>query len=213
MLKYLPLMVKNSLRNRRRSALTVSSIAASMCLLGVLFALYHALFLAEPSKDSALRLITYHRVSLAQSLPLSYEDKIRQVPGVKALTIYQWFGGTYKDARDQRNFFARFSVEPDNLLRVRPDYTMPENERQAFLHGRTTALATRSLAKKFNWQPGEKIALTGDIYPVNVELTLAAICDGNDPSEEVLFFHHDYLREAMTGARKEMGELVLAAGR
>lgn len=203
MLKFLPLVFKNGLRNRRRSLLTISSIAASMCLLGVLFALYVALFLAEPSKDAALRLITYHRVSLAQSLPSSYEARIAQVPGVKAMTIYQWFGGVYKDARDQRNFFARFSVEPEKLFQIRTDYRVPADQRQAFLHNRTAAMVSRKLATKFGWQPGEKITIVGDIFPVTLELTLAAIYDGNDPDEEVLFFNHEYLREALTGPRKD----------
>src|SRR5690349_21415951 len=110
MFRYLPIILKNTLRNRRRSALTISSIAASMCLLGVLFALYRALFLSPPAPGQELRLITYHRVSLTQALPSSYEERIRRVPGVRDVTIWQWFGGAYKDARDQRNFFARFAV-------------------------------------------------------------------------------------------------------
>ena len=36
MLRYLPLIVKNCWRNRRRTVLTVISIGISMCLLGVL---------------------------------------------------------------------------------------------------------------------------------------------------------------------------------
>ena len=34
------LVLKNSLRNRRRSILTISSMAVSLCLLGVLMAMY-----------------------------------------------------------------------------------------------------------------------------------------------------------------------------
>lgn len=37
-------MWKNAIRNRRRSALTIISMAFSLCLLGVLFALYRGLF-------------------------------------------------------------------------------------------------------------------------------------------------------------------------
>ncbi len=202
MFKYLPLVFKNSLRNRRRSLLTISSIAASMCLLGVLFALYSALFLSEPKAEDALRLITYHKVSLGQALPGSYEGKLRQVPGVKAVTVYQWFGGTYKDARDQRNFFARFGVEPARLFEIRPDYQLPPDQKQMFLTSRTAAIASRKLAAKFGWQPGEKIPLTGDIFPVKLELTLAGIFDAPN-TDEVLYFNHEYLREGLTGDRKD----------
>ncbi len=46
MLRFLPLMLKNC-RNRRRSILTILSIGASLCLLGVLMAMYHAFFFSE----------------------------------------------------------------------------------------------------------------------------------------------------------------------
>lgn len=202
MLRYLPLAIKNSLRNKRRSMLTISSVAASMCLLGVLFALYQALFLATPVAGAALRLITYHRVSLAQALPASYEAKIRQVPGVKEVTVYQWFGGTYRDARDQRNFFARFSVEPDKVFAVNPLLDLPAEQKQAFLRNRTAAVAEQDLAAKFGWQPGEKITLVGDIFPVTLELTLVGIFKDPEKSES-LFFNHEYLRESMGNSRRQ----------
>ena len=44
MLRYLPLIAKNAMRNRRRSVLTICSVGASLCLLGVLMAIYHAFF-------------------------------------------------------------------------------------------------------------------------------------------------------------------------
>src|SRR5688572_33451234 len=104
---YPALIFKNSLRNRRRSLLTITSIAVSLCLLGILLALYRSLFYGnETTPAQALRLITRHRVSLTQPMPISYMQKVSQVPGVKALMSQQWFGGVYKDARDTRNFFA-----------------------------------------------------------------------------------------------------------
>jgi putative ABC transport system permease protein len=202
MIRYFPLILKNALRNRRRSALTISSIAASMCLLGVLFALYRALFLSPPAPGQELRVVTYHRVSLTQSLPAAYEDKIRRVPGVREATIWQWFGGVYKDARDQRNFFARFAVEPENFLRIHNEYSMPDDQKKAFIENRTAAIASRPLAEKFGWKPGERITLIGDIFPINPELTLVGIYE--DPEKtETLYFNHEYLRQSLTGARKD----------
>src|ERR1700728_4682215 len=78
MFRYLSPIFRNSLRNRRRSALTMLSIGMSLCLLGVLGALYRGLFLAPPAPGQELRLVTHHKVSITQSLPASYEDKIRQ---------------------------------------------------------------------------------------------------------------------------------------
>jgi putative ABC transport system permease protein len=198
MFRYLSLVLKNSLRNRRRSILTILSIGMSLCLLGVLGALYQALFHAPATPGQELRLIVHHKVSITQAMPASYGDKIRHVPGVREEMIWQWFGGTYKDARDQKNFFARFAVEPDKFFKVRPEIALPDDQQKSFAHLRTAAIASSDLAARMNWKVGEKIFLTGDIYPVNPELTLVGIF--NDPNtSETLFFSETYLRE-MLGA-------------
>ena len=133
MFRYLPLMLKNSLRNRRRSLLTIFSIAASLCLLGVLFALYRGLFLAPPSAGAGTAPGDSSQ-SLDHAADAGVLSKTRsgRCPGVREAMIWQWFGGTYKDARDRRNFFARFCVEPDRFFRVRPEIEMPEDQKQAF---------------------------------------------------------------------------------
>ncbi len=199
-------MFKNSLRNRRRSALTIVSIGMSLCLLGVLGALYRGLFLSPPTPGQELRLVVHHKVSITQPLPLSDEAKIREVPGVREAMVWQWFGGAYKDARDQKNFFARFCVEPDKFFRVRPEISLPVDQQQAFQHLRTGAIASSDLAARMNWKIGEKIFLTGDIFPVNPELTLVGIFDDPNTSE-TLFFSQTYLRE-MLGSGNARQDLV-----
>jgi len=198
-------MWKNSLRNRRRSILTMISIGMSLCLLGVLGALYRGLFLAPPTPGQELRLVVHHKVSITQPLPFSYEAKIRQVPGVRDAMVWQWFGGTYKDARDQKNFFARFCVEPDKFFRVRPGIALPDDQQKSFEHLRTAAIASSDLAARMNWKVGEKIFLTGDIFPVNPELTLVGIFDDPNTSE-TLFFSQIYLREMLgvSSGRQDM---------
>jgi putative ABC transport system permease protein len=206
MFRYVSLMLKNSLRNRRRSILTMISIGMSLCLLGVLGALYRGLFLAPPTPGQELRLVVHHKVSITQPLPFSYEAKIRQVPGVREAMVWQWFGGTYKDARDQKNFFARFCVEPDKFFRVRPEIVLPDDQQKEFQHLRTAAIASADLAERMHWKVGEKIFLTGDIFPVNPELTLVGIF--NDPNtSETLFFSQIYLRE-MLGSGNNRQDLV-----
>src|SRR5690348_2898708 len=122
-INYVPLITKNSFRNRRRSVLTIGSLMVSLCLLVLLMAMYKALFYgSEETPAQAMRIWMRHKVSLAQLLPLSYEGKIRQVPGVKAVSVWEWFRGTYRDARDQRNFFPRVGVRPRDLFIAFPEY-------------------------------------------------------------------------------------------
>ncbi len=197
MVKYLPLVFKNSLRNRRRSSLTIASIAVSFCLLGFLMAMYRSLFFGnEPTPAQALRLYTHNRVSLTQPMPVSYEQKIEKVPGVKAVTIWQWFGGVYKDARDPKNFFMRIAGEPSKITQIWSEFRISPEQMAVFERERTACIAAKSLADKLGWKLGERITIVGDIFPVTLELTLAGLFD--DPDHvELLIFNHDYLREAL----------------
>jgi len=199
--RYFSLAFKNSLRNRRRSALTISSIAVSLCLLGVLIAMYHALFFAQETPGQALRLVTRHKVSLAQPLPVAYEAKIRHVPGVKQVSVWNWFGGTYKDNRDSKNFFARMGVEPKAFMEIRTQMVMPEDQRRAFINDRTGCVVSKDLAEKLNFKLGDRITLVGDIYPVNLELKVVGIFDDPD-AQDTLFFNYDYLRDMLPLARR-----------
>ena len=212
MMKYLPLVIKNSLRNRRRSSLTIASIAVSFCLLGFLMAMYRTLFFSgEPTPAQALRMFTHNRVSLTQPMPVSYERKIESVPGVKAVTIWQWFGGVYKDSRDPKNFFMRIAAEPSKVMSIWSEFRMPQDQLAAFERDRTACIAAKALADKFGWKLGEHITIVGDIFPVTLELTLAGVFD--DPDHvELLIFNQEYLRQSLSpAARDATGSFVVQA--
>src|SRR4029077_15581815 len=131
MFRYLPLVFKNSWRNRRRTSLTIVSISVSLALLGVLMAVYYAFYLSDAPPSQALRLVVRNRISLTVPMPKFYGAKIHQIPGVREVCISQWFGGVYKDRRDPKNFFARFAVEPEKILVVRGEMQIPEDQKQA----------------------------------------------------------------------------------
>lgn len=195
-MRFVSLIVKSSLRNRRRSFLAISSIAVSLCLLGVLLSIYRGMFYGEPTPAQALRLVTRHKVGLGQALPVSYEQRIAQVPGVKQVMIWQWFGGVYKDQRDTRNFFARFGCQPDRLREMRPEYSMPDDQWKAFTGDRRAAIVSRKTANDLKLHIGDRVTLVGDIFPVTLELHLVGIFD--DPvNEQTLYYNNDYANESL----------------
>ena len=202
MLRHLPLIFKNSVRNRRRSVLTILSIAASLCLLGVLAAVYFVFYHAEPSADQALRLIVRNRISLANPMPVAYMAQIKRIAGVREAMIFQWFGGTYKDNRDTANFFGRFGVEADKLATIYPEYQIPAGQRQVFLQERSACVVGRKTAARLGFKVGDKIQIVGDIFPVTLDLTVRAIYDSEKDNENLLF-HFDYLNEAISKGRRD----------
>jgi len=206
-MKFLPLIVKNCLRNRRRSFLTIASLAISLCLLGVMAALYYALFIGGvPPKAQALRIVTRHKVSIVFQMPLYYREKIRQVQGVQEVMVWQWFGGVYKDSRDQRNFFARLGVEADKLFAVYHDYVLPEEQKKAFINDPAGCVVNKVLAERHGFKLGDKILIKGDIFPFDLDVTVRGIYTSTEIDDETLWFNFKYFENAMRNSSR------LAAG-
>jgi putative ABC transport system permease protein len=179
-------------------------MAVSLCLLGVLMAMYRALvYDGDTAPAQALRLVTYHKVSITQLLPASYTHRMQQVPGVKSVMVWQWFGGWYKDARDPRNFFARFAVQPTKLWLIHSEMQLPEEHRHAFEQQRTGCVVSKTLADKFGWKLGERITLVGDIFPMTLELTLVGIFEEPEHTE-LLFFNWGYLRDSLPASSPQL---------
>ena len=207
MLRYLPLIAKNAWRNRRRTILTILSIAASLSLLGILMAIYAAFYVSEPPPAQALRLAVTNKVSLTFSMPEAYREKIKQIPGVREVMAEQWFGGMYKDRRPE-NLFARFAIEPDKIFTIRSEMKLPEEQKAAFQRERTACLIGRQLSDKIGAHLGDRITLQGDIFPVTLELTVSAIFDSEE-ANEVLYFDRKYLDESIQGALKNQVGMFL----
>lgn len=202
--QYLSFALKNALRNKRRTLLTVASVSVSLFLLGTLISIYHAFYHREGDPEQALRLVTRNRVSLTFSLPEHYEQQIRKVPGVRQLAPTSWFGGVYLDNRPE-NFFPRFATDPQRIFEVYREFKVPPDQLKAFQSERTAAAIGKSLAERRNLKLGQRVTLKGDIYPVDLELTIRAIFEADvERQDYVMYFHRKYLEEGLPQARRGM---------
>ena len=181
-MRYLPLILKNCWRNKRRTSLTIVSIGVSMCLLGVMIALFHSFYLSEPAAEEALRLVVRNKVSLTVAIPLSYRETIQHIPGVREVMIANWFQGTFRDNRDPKNQFARFAIEPEKLFTVYSEFKIPEDQKRDFLRDRTGCVVGRDLAKAFNFKVGDKLHIVGDIYPATTNSPSAVSSTARAPA-------------------------------
>ncbi|HEX7327806.1 MAG TPA: ABC transporter permease [Casimicrobiaceae bacterium] len=191
---FIPLLVlKNALRHRLRTILTVLGIVVAIAAFGLLRTLVDA-FYAGANASSSARLVTRNSVSLVFPLPISYAEKLRQVTGVTGVAWANWFGGVYVS---ERNFFPQFAISGASYLDLYPELVLPDAERRAFLADRQGAVAGRKLAEKFGWKVGDQIPLRGTIYPGTWTFNLRGIYDGAEASTDTstFFFHYDYLNE------------------
>lgn len=211
-MKYLHLIRKNLGRRKVRTLFTVLSIFVAFVLFTFLAALRSG-FAGGVELAGADRLMTVHKVSIIQFLPESYEADIEEVDGVVQATHATWFGGVY---RDPKNFFPQIVVEPEEWLRMHPEFVLDETERETWLADRTGAIAGADLAERFGWKVGDRIPLQATIWrradgSKLWELTLSGIYEGADKGtdEGQLFFRHDYLDEGRAYGKGAVGWFVL----
>ena len=113
---FLRLVVKNALRHKLRTTLTIVGIVVAISAFGLLRTVIDAWY-AGANASSSARLITRNAVSLVFSLPLTYAQRIRQMPGVTAVSWANWFGGVYVS---ERNFFPQFAIDAPTYLEIYP---------------------------------------------------------------------------------------------
>jgi putative ABC transport system permease protein len=189
------LLIRNAFRHKLRTALTIVGVAIAIVAFGLLRTLVD-LWYAGVEASSASRLITRNSISLVFPLPISYKDRIRQVPGVRDVSWGNWFGGIYKD---EKNFFPSFAVEPRSFLTMYPEYRVDPVEMKSFLLDRKGAMVGAKTAERFGWKVGDQVALRGTIFPGQWEFVIRGIYRGAAKStdETQFFFHWDYLNEVM----------------
>jgi putative ABC transport system permease protein len=188
-------VTKSAFRNKRRSLLTIASIAFSLLLLSIMLSVWRSFYIDKGAPDSALRIMTRHKVSLANFLPIYYRDKIRAIPGVVRVVPMTWFGGKYIDDKPE-NFFAQFATDPDEYFDVAADKIMPADQLKAWKADRAGCVVDTVLANKHHWKIGDHVHLQGTIFPVNLDLTVRGIYTIDPPSSN-LYFHTKYLEESV----------------
>ncbi len=191
-------VVRNILRNRRRSFLTAISLAFSFLLLIFMITIWHSLYVDPWTLKSALRLICRHRVSLFLSMPSSYREKIASVPGVANVAPINGFDGAYKSGEGKDNF-GQFGTDPKTFLDIYQDIQLPPDQVDAWQRDPSGAIASIDLARKLDWKIGDRIALEGVRHDLNIELKLRGIYTSSMPSGPLFFNWEAVERSAHIG--------------
>jgi putative ABC transport system permease protein len=159
-MKFSRLIWANLTRKKVRLILTIGSFAVALFLFTFLGVVKSA-FSRGTELAGADRLVTINRIGLIQVMPLSYNDKIRAIPGVKAVTHNHWFGGVYQD---ERNFFPQFVIDVENQRKVMTEFVVPDDQWNNFVKDQQGAVAGATLAKRFGWKVGDRIPIKNALY-------------------------------------------------
>ena len=195
-MKFFRLLARNLFRNKLRTLLTTSSIGASIFLVATLMTVLDELSSPPETPDSALRLIVRHKISLFNTLPTSYREKIAAVDGVEAVIGSMWFGGLFNHNGTEVGL-AQFASDTDDFFRVYPDIIVPDEQKEAFLLDRSGALVGKVVADRFGWQLGQTIHTGSNLFPTGMELKIRAIYQGGGDEGGSIYFHWDYFNETL----------------
>jgi putative ABC transport system permease protein len=192
-LELIKLILRNTLRHKLRSVLTVLGLAVAVMAFVLLRTVVTAWY-AGVEASAPNRLITRHAVSFVFPLPYAYRDRIAQVPGVERVTFAVWFSGVYID---KNQFFARLAVDSNTFFDVYPEFIVEPAEFETFKRERNACIIGIDIAERYNLKIGDVMPLEGDIFPGRWEFVVRGIYlprdKTTDPSS--MLFHWNYLEE------------------
>lgn len=194
-MKVIKLILKNPLRHKLRTTLTIFGIAIAVIAFGLLRTVVTAWYIGVEGA-AANRLITRQAVSFIFPLPFAYKDKITQVQGVKNVTFANWFGGVYID---KNQFFARIAADAETIFEVYPEFLISKEELETFKRERNSCVLGEGIAKQYNLKVGDIMTLQGDIYPGTWEFIIRGIYKPRDKTTDAsqMIFHWNYVNERM----------------
>ena len=193
------LMLRNSLRHKLRSVLTILGIGVAVMAFALLRTVVTAWY-AGVEASAANRLITRHAVSFVFPLPLAYRDRIARVPGVNKVTYAIWFSGVYVD---KNQFFARLGVDSETFFDVYPEFLIDKEQFEVFKRERNAAIIGIDIAQRYNLKIGDIMPVEGDIFPGQWEFVVRGIYTPRDQTTDpaTMMFHYKYIEERI---RQEM---------
>ncbi len=193
-MKFFPLVWANLMRHKRRTFLTTASVALALFLFASLRSVVTTLR-ANGEVGSESRMIVQSAKAIVFLLPMSDRERLLAVPGVAAVTWADWFGGVYRDPRD---FFAQFAVDPESYLDMYAgDFSLPPDQRAAFIKERTACIVGQHLMDKYGWHLGQNVTLRGTIFLGDWTFTIRGVYRALNPifSEDALLLHYDMVYE------------------
>src|SRR5262245_12686639 len=197
-----------------RTGLTVAALVVALFLFCFLISTVTTLHSAV-SQSATDRVIVQSAVSLFVALPIDYQPKIDQVPGVEVSSKFQWFGGYYQKPE---NFLAEFGVDHERFLDMYtaemeiaegPGGIKGPGARQAVIDAmkaeRRAIVIGEGLAadKTFGFKVGDTIPLIGTIFGKSDGSAWEFVVVGtyhplkSNFDDRTCFFRYDYLQETL----------------
>jgi putative ABC transport system permease protein len=190
--KYLPLVLRNLGRNPLRSLLTGAAIMLAIALVCILRTMPAGLDAIVKSAAANTRISTHNEAGIVYSMPYSYLQKVRGVPGVVAAISWNWFGGTTDLSKGVQ--FPNFAVDPEGFGEVYADWGLDPQVFEDFRKYRDAAVVGHTTLEKMGWKVGDVVTLESSVFPVTLSFRIVGSIPQSTPS---FYFQREYLAQAL----------------
>jgi putative ABC transport system permease protein len=194
-MKHLPYIFRNARRNPVRTVLTIASTAICLFLMMILTAFFA--INNEIAVESRIhnRIIVMNANGFAGMVPISFVGEISRMDGVISATPFSWFGGKY---HDEVMPFSQFAVDAETIFSVMSELEVPTDQLKAFKENKDGCVIGTKLASDRKLKVGDPMPLKGDLFPVDMNLTVRGIYGGPSRTDQrMCLFHFDYLDESL----------------
>ena len=214
-MKYLPLLWAGLWRKPIRTILTVLSIVVAFLLFGVLNGVISGFDYAA-SKMSDTRLRVMNRANILEAMPISYESRIAQIPGVRNVSHLAILIAYYQDPK---NGFSAAALALEPFAKMFSEMKVPGDQVDAMRKTRDGAVVGGELAKRFNWHIGDRVTIHSmnwikeDGSP-EWTFEIVGLVNAGENDDKVfaneLYFNYDYLDEARATGKGTVHQYVVA---
>lgn len=198
-MKYFKLVWAGLWRKKARTIFTMLSIVVAFLLFGLLQGINQGFNQAVQNLNID-RLYVSARSDMTDGLPIAYRDRIAALPGVRAISLWSYFGGFYQESD---NALPAFATDAEGLFKVYREIKIKPEYIDAMKRTRTGVLVSEQLAKQYSWKIGDRIPVGTSIWTnkegsntwyFDVVGTFDATSFGAGfPS---FYLNHDYFKEA-----------------
>ena len=195
-MKYFTYIFRNARRNPIRTLLTIASTSICLFLMMILL----AFFAMRDHAGKEKRRLQPHHLHERQRLCRHDADRpgSRDRPDGRGDRDLAVLLVSAASTTTRATPFAQFAVDPDTVFTVLNEFHVPDAQLADFKASKDGAAIGRRLASDWDLKLGDPLPLKGDVYPVDMDLTVRAIYDGpSNRNLRICFFHYDYFDEAL----------------
>ncbi len=195
-MKYLPLIYKNILRNKRRTVLIFISLSFSLFLFVFLFTVLSSMnkIMYRPSIMNNILVTSKSYDGKWSDLPQSYIPKIKKLPHVvdanPCLQIFTYFEKPTKII----NVWGVVPEKLDELMDITRIDGMGLDE---LSKEKTSALVGNYLMEEYNWKIGDKIILKSGLTQEDIPFTIRGVVHGLSNASYITYLNLDYIQDIL----------------